>query len=675
MNWLQRFAVRLAARVAPPLGKLLNSAGGTVDRLLDQNEMLRRMLDDQRGLWQREAQDLREAIEMSTGIPWHGGARRGDLVASEAASVPAGEGGAVVVLKERLAELELALEDRGWQRQLALANTEFSRYGIQQIILISRLYFIKNPLIRRGVQISAYYVFGRGVEITSPDKKADEVLKDFFDDPRNASELSHTGLVRKEESLYTDGNLFWALFTAVDDGSVLIRSIDATEIEEVICNPDDSAEPWYYHRRYMAMSFNPSSGITSPMSADCWYVALGFDPPPGLKEIGGKPIMMDKKTGLPIPILHKKRGGLPKWKFGCPIVYGAIDWARSYRHGLEDYCSLKRAHARLAWGVETQGGVPAIAAWKQTLATTLANDGTTIEQNPPPTTASALITGPGNKVTPFKVSGLQDNPEELRRVLLMVCAHFGLPETFFGDASTGSLATAQSLDRPTELKFLETQEDWRETLQTLGAYVLFQSGMAIGGKIKAAIEMRLAGDTWIVEALEAEKPARIKEASKKALASLKVNVIFPSILEHDITSMVTAIVDAMTLNGFQTTGIDERIGVQMLLEQLGAENPADIVEDMYPEAEYAPNRTEQLNAAKDADLNPPTPPAAPAPGAMPGALPPPTQDPAKQIGAAPVPEKQRTPRGKKTNPISAEGARAIAELRRALIAMKEKRAK
>lgn len=662
MNAFQRFFVRLAARIAPPLGRVLRAAGGTVDRLYDQNILLRRMLDDRRALYEQEAQDLREAIALANGGPWKSPQMAiGDRVTSEAASSADSLGqsweqcGPVVVLKERLAELELALEDRGWKRQLAMATMEFSRYGIQQIILISRLYFIKNPLIRRGVQISAYYVFGRGVEISSPDKAADKAIQAFFADPRNASELSHTGLVRKEESLYTDGNLFWALFTAVDDGSVLVRSIDATEIDEIICNPEDSSEPWFYHRRFISMQFDARSGVTTPKSEDCWYVALGFDPPAAMKEIAGKPLMKDPKTGAFIPILHKRRGGLPKWKFGCPIVYGAIDWARAYRHGLEDYCSMKRAHARFAWGVETQGGTPAIAAWKQALATTLANDESSVEQNPPPVTASALVTGPGNKVSPFKVAGLQDSPEELRRVLLMVCAHFGLPETFFGDASTGSLATAQSLDRPTELKFLETQEDWRETLQLLGMYVCFQSGMAVNGKLRAAIN------------IEDKQTLSVREAVITKLSSITVDVTFPSILEHDITSMVTAIVDAMTLNGFQTTGIDEKVGIKMLLEQLGAENATDIVEDMYPDADYDADRTEQMNADKAAALAPPPAPAPP--GAMPGPIVP-TQDPQKQLGAPPVPEKQRTPRGKKTNPISAE---AVAELRRALIAMKERR--
>lgn len=661
MNWLQKFCIRLAARIAPPLGAVLRSAGGTVDRLTDQNLLLRSMLDDQREMLRREAQDLREAIAMANGGMFWRGTGLLSAPATPAISEASGGSGAVVVLKERLAELELALEDRGWKRQLAQSQIEFSRYGIQQIILISRLYFIKNPLIGRGVSISAYYVFGRGVEVSSEDKDANKALDRFYSDPRNASEVSHIGLVEKDAALQTDGNLFWALFTAVDDGCVLVRSIDPTEIEEVICNPQDSAEPWYYHRRYMEMNFNTSSGITQPTPRECWYVALGFEPPAELHEIAGKPIMKDQATGEFIPILHTKDGGLAKWHFGCPPVYGAIDWARAYRHGLEDYCSMKRAQTRFAWGVETQGGIPAIAAWKQTLATTLANTESSIEQNPPPTVASALITGPGNKVTPFKVSGLQDSPEELRRVLLMVCAHFGLPETFFGDASTGSLATAISLDRPTELKFKQRQEKWKQVLKLLSGYVLYRAAVAPGGSIREAIDR------------DDKESLSVSEAVSKKLKAIKVKVAFPSVLEHDITAMVSAIVNAATLNGFEVTGIDEKVAVRLMLEELGYEEAEELTEKMYPST--GPDKYDPLRTAEVLGAVAPPPGAPGAAGASHSGTPPPetsgTQLPAGQQGNPPGERKPPS----RINPQTGakEAARLVAELRRALIALKERK--
>lgn len=632
MNWLQRICVRIAAWIAPPLGKLLNSAGGTVERLAEQNYYLRQRYDDQRQSILQEIADYREAIAMAGG-GWQPRQIAGHV--TDYTLKRESDTTAVVACKERLAELELALEDRGWKRQLALAETEFSRYGIQQIILISRLYFIKNPLIKRGVKVSSYYVFGRGVEISSDDETSNEVLQGFFSDPRNAKEISHTGLVDKEEARHTDGNIFWVFFAAVDDGQVQVRHIDALEIEDIITNPDDSSEPWFYHRRWTQMQFDPKSGIQTPSVKDGWYVAMGYDPPAGLKEIKASPIMRDASGNL-TPVIHIKGDSLSKWRFACPIVYAALDWARAYRHFLEDWATITRQLARFSWQVETQGGIPAIAAFKQTLATTLGNDGTNIETNPPPVTGSAWITGPGNKLSAIRTAGATTEPEQGRRVMLMVAAAFGLPETFFGDASTGSLATAQSLDRPTELKFLETQELWREVLQRVGQFVLDASSKAPKGRLREA---------------------------KKTAKPITIDVKFPSILEHDITSRVAAIVEALTLNGFEATGIDEKTGVGLLLEELGVEDVQAVLEVMYPDKAsgdsqgYDPDRTKL-----PPEPPPPAPGTAPAPG-EPGA------------GAPPVAPKPRTAHPKRTGGAQASEAvvaRAVGELRKALVKLQEK---
>ncbi len=638
MNWLQRFCIRLAARIAPPLGKLLNSAGGTVERLYEQNQFLRERLSDEQSLILQEITEYREALAMAGG-GWQPRIREGavDLAYTRTSE---SDSGAVVACKERLAELELALEDRGWKRQLALAATEFSRYGIQQIILICRLYFIKHPLIKRGIKVSSHYVFGRGIEISSPDEDANEVLQAFFEDPRNKPEVSQIGLVAKEEGLHTDGNLFWSFHTAIDDGQTIVRQIDALEIEEIITDPNDSAVPWFYHRRWTQVSFDPQKGETQNAPMDAWYLALDYKGPKPA-SIKGKPLWKDK-GGMYVPILHVKVDGLSKWHFGCPMVYAALDWARAYRHFLEDWATITRQLARFSWQVETQGGIPAIAAFKQTLATTLGNDGTNIETNPTPVTGSAWITGPGNKLAAIKTAGATTEPEQGRRVMLMVAAAFGLPETFFGDASTGSLATAVSLDRPTELKFLEAQERWRETLQRVGHYVLDQSNTAPKGKLREA------------------------RAAKPTAEPITVDVKFPSILEHDITSRVTAIVDAMTLNGFETTGIDEKTGVGLLLEELGVEDVQAVLDAMYPEKAsgkglgYEPDRT------IPPEPDPLTPGAAPA-----GGVPVPA---GAGQGAPPVAPKPRTPHPKRTNAKASEAVviRAVAELKRAMVKLQEK---
>ena len=620
-DWL----LRLAAKFNPKLKRLFASAGGTLERLESEVSLYRDRYSMERREVLSRISEIREAYAMTGAGPMQTG---GTNVVESARSG---------VFKEAIAELELALEDRGWKREQALAATEFSRYGIQQIMLIARLYKIKNPLVRRAIEISALYVWGRGYEISSDDPDTNDILEAVFQGKENQPVLSITALMAHEEATWTDGNIFFVACTDEKTGEVIWRTIDPTEIAEIVTDPDDGAIPMLYHRMWSRQVFNPQTGVTEWSPGDEWYPAIQYDP--ALLP----PLVKNKKIRNE-PVYHFKVGGLPKWHFGCPIAYPLIDWARAIRRFLENWATITDALAYFAWNVETSGGAPAIAALKQTFATTLANDGTSIETNPTPTSGGAWISGPGNKITPMKTAGMTTGPEECRRLVLMLCAGSGWPETFFGDASTGSLATAQSLDRPTELKILAAQERWREVLQYLAQYSIDRSVMAPQGRLH--------------EARKARKPA------KEPI----ITVSFPAVLEHDIAKMVSAIVEAATLNGFEATGIDERTAVGLLLAELGVEDWQTVLEAMYPMDQYedVQDRTELLAVNQDNALNAPPPPPPVQPGS-PG-----TEG---QAGAAPHPAGPRKPRPKRVSAGESEKLdRAVKALLKASEALKSRRA-
>ena len=69
-------------------------------------------------------------------------------------------------LTERLAELELAVEDQGWIRIDGMSgDNDFSRDHVRKIGYLARINYLKNPLINRGVNVQTHYVFGQGVSI------------------------------------------------------------------------------------------------------------------------------------------------------------------------------------------------------------------------------------------------------------------------------------------------------------------------------------------------------------------------------------------------------------------------------------------------------------------------------------------------------------------------------
>ena len=120
-------------------------------------------------------------------------------------------------------------------------------------------------------------------------------------------------------------------------------------------------------------------------------------------------------------------------------------------------------------------------------------------------------------------------------------------------------------------------------------------------------------------------PGGKKSLAKKKQDKATIDVKFPDILAHDITSRINAIVAAATMGNSsgQFVGIDERTAVGLCLSELGVEDVATVLEAMYPQDDYDANRT--------AEEEPPAPvPPVPAPAAAeppkpPEPAPPPTK--------------------------------------------------
>jgi SAM-dependent methyltransferase len=255
----------------------------------------------------------------------------------------------------------------------------------------------------------------------------------------------------------------------------------------------------------------------------------------------------------------------------------------------------------------TKGGQQALEGAKAQLQTNVnAQPGNSLwDTNPTAVNASIFASGPGTTLAPFNTKGAGGDPEEVRQFKLMVCMVLDIPETFLGDMNTSNLATATSLDRPTELAFIAKQEAWRETLTEIAKFVLNVSKGAPSGRFGESLRKRNISRCRIREAKRVLKPngrfVYLHAAKDPANPSsdIEVRVNFPSIREGDMPALIKAITEAMTLDnkGGQVVGIDEKIGVRLLLEQLGIDDPDEVLEEMYPDGEYEPDRTKEPEPA------------------------------------------------------------------------------
>lgn len=467
------------------------------------------------------------------------------------------------VLSERMAELELALEDANWMRLIFTGEQEFSWNGLKKIRELSRMMFAKNPLIKRGVMVKALYVWAQGFNVRAKNPEINQVLQSFWDDEKNRSELtSHQARMLKEIDLQVEGQIYFVFFTRPTDGRVRVRTLPVDEIAEVISDPQDAKSPWYYVRSWTERRFNVRTGGTDTVTRKAYYPDWRWHPKTKPVKIGGNDVMWKS------PVYSVRTG-----KFGESEVYAAIDWARAYKEFLEDVASLMRAYSRFAWKRITKGGKKAIAAEKAKMASTLASGGASNETNPPPVTGAMAFLGEGTDLQPMQVRGASISPDDGRRLLLMVASSFGYPETMFGDVSVGTFATAKTMDRPTELAMKERQMMWTDVFRDIIRFVELQAVKASSGPLKS-----IASIEYVDDGEEQEEKIVWNEG-----VNLQMDLDFPPILERDVQAGVQAVITALTLNGQELKLLDEQIATRLILKAMGEDDVDEIMSELFPD--------------------------------------------------------------------------------------------
>lgn len=467
----------------------------------------------------------------------------------------------IELLQERLAELELQLEDEGWQRLGLDGQREFSRRGLARIMAMSRLMYLKNPLIQRAVNVKSYYVFGQGMHVQARNDQVNEVIQRFFDDQGNRDELTgHMARMQKEIDLETDGNVFLVLFPNRRTGHVRVRSIHSDEISDILCNPDDRRERQFYLRCWTPVEQSRFAGEVAMGERKVLYPDWRYRPKNRPPVVNGLQVMWDA------PVYHVRVGGTGGMRFGVPETYSSLDWARAYKDFLEDWATLVRSLSRFAWRMTTKGRKVQSAAQK--LGTTLDLDNA--ETNPPSTAGAAFVAAEGTEMTPIPKTGATTSAEDGKHLRLMVASAMDIPDTILsGDVDQGNLATAKTLDRPTELAMRTRQTLWADVFSDLCRFVVRSHLVATGG--------RLAGSV----AVDADGIETMMLAGDNDPDALTVDVSFPEILEHDIAGKVEAIVMAATLDGKTNAGtIDNRTLVRLLLIALDVDDVDELVDDI-----------------------------------------------------------------------------------------------
>ena len=468
-------------------------------------------------------------------------------------------------LQERIAELEFAIEDQNWERLGGYKGRELAKEFLDELNQTARIFWLKNPLIRRAVLTKTQYVFGQGISFEGEHERVNEVVQQFVKDNKHELTSQHS-LAQKETELNLFGNLFLAFHTKAT-GRIKVRSIPMDEIVDIISDPGDKKKILYYKRRWT------QTDIDGQEKQKVKYY-------PDWTNINPKHQFKDGEVDKSVKIYHISVNKLSDQKFGTSEVYSAIDWARAYKSFLEDWATIVNAQSRFAWKMKTSGGKSGVSKAKSALGSTFA-EGRGQENNPPPAAGSTWFESSGVSLEGMKTPGPPTKAEDGDKMIHMVSAGTGIFYHYLtGDPSTGNLASTKSMEMPMLIMFRSRQALWQSIFEEIFEFVIKENVRAPKGTLNGTITKEDDEETVKLERDTANPDPQMRNEP----ISDTVHVTFPDIVEKDIEARVNAVIKAATLEGKTPAGTIEMEQIsRMLLTALKVDNAEEILARMFPE--------------------------------------------------------------------------------------------
>jgi len=274
-------------------------------------------------------------------------------------------------------------------------------------------------------------------------------------------------------------------------------------------------------------------------------------------RVNGEEVMWDAPMAVFIV------NGLSGWQFGIGDAFAAIPWAKAYKEFLEDWAKLVKSLSRFAWRLSAGSKTKATTA-----ATAIRNATTTDPTSLSPDKVGAAAVGGPNMGTLEAIpkSGATIDSGSGKPLAGMVAAGMDVPVTMLlaDPGVTGARATAETLDRPTELMAKQRREVWADFHKQVLGYVIDQAVKAPRGALKGTVTR----DEWGREVVTlAGDTERTIEVSWPDLTETPLDLLVAAIAAADETRKVPPLTIAkLLLQALGVTDADE------ILEQLVDEN-------------------------------------------------------------------------------------------------------
>jgi hypothetical protein len=362
------------------------------------------------------------------------------------------------------ADIELALEDANWIR--LGKSAEMDAVSRRAVVERARLYWHRDPLAKQAVRLWTDYSVGTGMSFRAKDQKAQLLLEAFWKHRKNRKLLGPGGQRKSSQKLLIDGEVFFAVF---EGEPPLLRRIDPLQISKIITHPEDEETPVYYQRDFAT----DAGGQVTRFYRD-WALEAEEE-----KEVEGKgkdangQAVNSEKVEEKVVIYHAALD--PFRNRGNSLLMPVLDWLRENRRFMQARVAITQSLARFVMKAKVKGGPAVLEAARKTLASALTQGGDT-ETNPPAAAGSTWFENQGMDLSAItRKSGAGEARDDSDMFKLMVSPGVGIFLHYFGDPSTGNLATATAMELPMLKQFGAYQQFWTGVYEDLDTIVLDQA--------------------------------------------------------------------------------------------------------------------------------------------------------------------------------------------------------
>lgn len=467
-----------------------------------------------------------------------------------------------ILATEATTQAALRAEDQGWVRPAGSQTaTDYTFGELVKLRKRSRALWLVDGTIKSAERLLLSGSVGRGILKPKAGQALQETVDEFFNDPDNQlSVFSPQAIEQLNLAFMLDGEVFIACNTTAADHRVKMHLIPANEITEVVTHPDNPSRVIAYQRTYKPEWFNWSTGKRefSQQSVVAYYRDIetpdpfgteATEDPEAARVLAQCPALLDDVCIMQVRV---NTTGLR----GVPLVARAIEWARAHHRCVTDLVCYTRAITAIAWIKK------ALTRSQSAFAASAA-----VGVDSPAGPGATYTTSGSTDIQSVNVSTAGTNVLETacRMTFLQVIRCFPFAETWYGDVSRGSYATAQSVELPAMWGLRYWQNSFRGPFLRLIRF-------AVDRAIDKKPDLNIGGQ------------------------SRNVDIEFPRPEPRDDSSAPNLIL-AITNSAIEGA-LPWREASRQILESLGVTESATIIEEQFGDGDVPKYRLEQQAAAQ-----------------------------------------------------------------------------